>query len=156
MAARCQEISVQTVLRITLNASTKKRPRYAVLSPLPSYLPILTRHVRNGDPPKGAWSCLDLVHLFIFPIKLCRKSRVSAGKDGEPPTTGVWSNWHIPSLIFLIIPSSVPMPILHQNWEHLLIGKLLCDSPYLAPSRQHPVPPRIDRPPGSADLAPLL
>jgi hypothetical protein len=98
------------------------------------------------------------IRMFQLCIKVCGKSRVTTGKNGEPPATGASSNRTCLCIMFLILSSYVPMPTSHQNWGRRLIGKALFETPCHAPFRINPVRPLIDHRhnPGVASLLSLL
>ena len=156
MAARCRETSAPTVLRTTLSASMKRLPRCAVLAiiyPLP--VGPLTHHVRNEGPLKGAYIVPGFISTFQLCMKVCGKSRVTTGKNGEPPATGASSNRTHLCVMLLILSSYVPTPTSHQNWERRLIGKALFETPCHALFRINLVRPLIDHPHNSG-VASLL
>jgi hypothetical protein len=145
MAARCRETSAPTVLPTTLSASMKRLPRCAVLVII-CRLAVrpLTHHVRNEGPLKGAYIVLEFISSFQLCIKVCRKSRVTTGKNGGPPATGASSNRARLCIMLLIVSSYVPTPTSHQNWGRRLIGKPLFATPCHAPFRINPVRSLID------------
>jgi hypothetical protein len=108
----------------------------------------LTCHVRNEGPLKGAYIHRYGVYQNVpaFCIKVCGKSRVTTGKNGEPPATGALSIRTRLCLVSLTVSSCVPMPTSHPNWGRRLIGKALFETPCHAPFRIKPVRPLIDHP----------
>jgi hypothetical protein len=117
------------------------RPGYDL--PSSSWTPNPPRQKRG--PPKGCVHRSGVYqHVPTFCIKICGKSRVPTGKNGEPLATGASSSRTRLRVGFLIASSYVPTPTSHQNWGRRLIGKALFETPCHAPFRINPVRPLID------------